>query len=589
MKKIKKSISDLMNLFSSKQKKYFVILVLLMIFAAMLETLATALMLPLMNVILSNMSYFDSDIMTWLYQTIGNNNRESFLVRMTLIIAMLYLVKGIMSYVNNNLQQRYVAQTRKKTADKLFKAFINKPYSFHLSSTTSDMQRAVITDVEWLCFFVSAFMTLSSEFFVLLIMCIALLFINPMITIAAFFFLLGIMIFITAVISKKVKKAGEKNRLQNIEMLTWVQQTIGGLKSILVNNRKEYFINGFKRSVDEYAKYNCEYQTIFALPRIIMESITMAGIFAIMSILIGTMSNVETLLPTLATFAVAAIRLIPSAKRISDSLNQMKYYAPSIEQISNTLNSVEIENAVKQTEGTLKGNDLGKDICISNITFGFPDSDKNLYNDFSLNLPLKKSIAFIGGTGSGKTTLADIILGLHRPKSGSVKVRDESILNNKDWWAQQIGYIPQIIYLCDDTIKNNVAFGIPNDKIDESKVWRALEEAQLDEYVKSLPNGINTITGENGIRLSGGQRQRIGIARALYSNPQILVLDEATSALDNDTEKAIMQSINYLSKEKTLIIIAHRLTTIEKCDFIYKIENGMAECVKYEDIINENK
>lgn len=578
-------IVNLFKLFTKKQKRTFYSLVVLMILAAIMETIATALMLPLMNVMISNSTFSDSKIMIFLFAIIGSNETHLFLLRMTLIIAGVYLIKGILAFFNNYLQQRFVANNRRSLAKLLFDAFLDKSYGFHLMSSTADMQRAVITDVDWYCFFINSFMTLLAEGFILCIMFIALLIMDPIITIMAVVLLFGSMLLITCVVSGKVRTAGEKNRLQSVEMLKWVQQTIGGLKNILVNYRKKYFSNNFMKSVNSYSKYNCQYQTVFALPRIIMETVSMVGIFLMMAVLLFFKSDVEALLPMLATFAIAAVRLIPSAKRISDSINQMKYYGPSLENIFLTLEDKDCRHVSdKITHCNIQSSNMDElnadsiDIC--DITFAFEDAEKPLYSDFSLSLPLNKSIAFIGSTGSGKTTLADIILGLHQPQKGSVKVGNRNILENKEWWSKQIGYIPQSIYLCDDTIRSNVAFGYSTEEIDDKKVWKALKEAQLDEYIRDLPQGINTVTGENGIRLSGGQRQRIGIARALYTNPKILVLDEATSALDNDTEKAIMDSINYLSKEKTLIIIAHRLSTTEKCDLIYKIEFGKAELIK---------
>lgn len=579
MKNFKQWILGLSGIFSFKQKRTLFVLVCMMAFLAVIETLATAIILPFMNVLIADTSISESSAMEWLYSFIGDSDKKTFLLRMTLITSFIYVLKGGVTYANNFFQQKFVAGNRIMLSEKLFISFLHKPYSFHLNNTTADMQRAVITDVEWFCFFISAFMTLLSEGLILVIMCVALMFIHPYISLLAMLLLIGTMVFITFVVSGKVRVAGEKNRQQNIKMLNWVQQTVGGLKTILVNHREKYFIDNFGMSVKEYARYNCEYQTIFALPRIIMESVSMVGIFLIMAVFLMVGSEVETLLPVLATFAIAAIRLIPSAKRVSDSLNQMKYYAPSIEKIIEALDhSQQGETAANLDSGTLHGEDIGEKIEVDNITFSF-DGDSTIYHNFSLSIPIGKSIAFIGTTGSGKTTLVDIILGLHIPQKGTVKIKGENILNNKTWWSKKIGYIPQSIYLCDDSIRNNIIFGAEDSGSDD-RVWSALEEAQLAEFVKTLPDGIHTLTGENGIRLSGGQRQRIGIARALYSNPQVLVLDEATSALDNDTEKAIMDSINYLAKDKTLIIIAHRLSTTEKCDLIYKIERGKIVNVK---------
>lgn len=226
--------------------------------------------------------------------------------------------------------------------------------------------------------------------------------------------------------------------------------------------------------------------------------------------------------------------------------------------------------------------ELVDSIEVKNISFGYKDAESRLYSDLSLTIPAKKSVAFVGTTGSGKTTLADIILGLHRPEKGVVLADGIDVSKCPEWWSEMIGYIPQFIYLCDDTIRANVAFGVNEAEINDDLVWKVLERAQMKEFVRSLPEGLNTVIGENGVRLSGGQRQRIGIARALYFKPQFLVMDEATSSLDEETEKAIVDSINELSGTLTLLIIAHRLSTIKECDLIYRIENGCASLEKGE-------
>lgn len=578
MKQLKKWVLQVTTIFSKAQKKRMVGLILLMVFVAVLETLATTLMLPLMNSMIGTAQMQSSATMQLLYSVIGAKNSDIFLIRMSIIIAIIYILKGILLFLNNYLQQKFVADNRKRLSKNLFNIYIKKPYSFHLNNTTADVQRAVITDVDWYCYFINALMILISELFVMLLLFIVLIAMSPQITIMAMI-LLGTSILITSkFISKKVREAGEQNRIHSMKMAKWVQQTVGALKSILINKRENYFSVQFQKSANDFAYYNCQYMTIFALPRIVMETVSMAGIFIIMAILLVFSENPQVILPVLATFAIAAVRLMPSAKRISDSLNQLKYYAPAVEKIYKVIgetNKQAIDNTKWNIINTkkLKVDDI---ICIQNVIFGFDNSDTKLYHDFSLEIPLHHSTAFIGQTGSGKTTLVDIILGLHQPEKGDVKVGGVSIFENREWWAKQIGYIPQSIYLCDDTIKKNIAFGYSDEDIDDNRVWKCLEDAQLDDFVRKLPKGIDTITGENGIRLSGGQRQRIGIARALYSNPQILVLDEATSALDSETEKAIMDAIQSLSKEKTLIIIAHRLSTIKDCDYIYTINKGTA-------------
>jgi len=291
--------------------------------------------------------------------------------------------------------------------------------------------------------------------------------------------------------------------------------------------------------------------------------------------------NLGQMLPTLATFALAAIRLMPVASRVTSALAEIGYMRPSLEAVYRLLCEVR-ENALGDAHPNpiqLSASNfdlLRQGVSVKNISFAFPGADKLLFENLSLDIPANTSVALIGVTGAGKTTLSDIILGLHTPSAGHALADGRDIFAHKDWWAAKVAYVPQLIYLFDDTIRINVAFGCPAKEIDDDRVWKCLKEAQMQEFVEALPHKLDTVTGENGIRLSGGQRQRLGIARALYANPSFLVMDEATSSLDNDTEQAIMETITLLKGKMTLLIIAHRLTTIQDCDLVYRIEHGRA-------------
>jgi len=277
---------------------------------------------------------------------------------------------------------------------------------------------------------------------------------------------------------------------------------------------------------------------------------------------------------TMSVFAVAAYRLLPSFNRISGYLSRIMFNKVSVDAIYEDLKAVEELEKVEREEDNSSAIKFEKDIRVDNMSFKYPDSEKNVISDVDILIPKNKSVAFIGPSGAGKTTLADIILGILYPQKGGIKVDGVGISGNSKAWKEKLGYIPQAIFLTDDTIKRNIAYGIDDAEIDEKRIQEVINEAQLREYVDSLPDGIETEIGERGVRLSGGQRQRIGIARALYSNPEILVLDEATSALDTETETAVMEAINHLSGKKTMIIIAHRLSTIENCDIVFEIKDG---------------
>ena len=393
--------------------------------------------------------------------------------------------------------------------------------------------------------------------------------------------LIIILILSNLLLRKRVIQIGKKVRSTGTEVNKWIYQTTGAFKGIIVNKKQSFFIEKFSHATKESAGAVAMNETLSILPGVMVETVSLGAIFFAMALFSYFGGDAKNVLPVVATFAIAIVKLMPSMKKVGGALTSLQYNTPSLSALYQIIddNFYKEEKYWRQLSANetphVKQTELQEKIEIKNVTFKFEDAEKPLFENISFEIPIGKSIAFVGSTGAGKTTLADIILGLHIPDEGQVMVDNIDIHKEPIWWAEKIGYIPQQIYLCDDTIQNNVAMGIEEKDIDEKKVWDCLKSAQIDEFVKELPNGLNTITGEAGIRLSGGQKQRIGIARALYSNPQFLVLDEATSALDHDTEKAIMEVIDNLAGKKTMLIIAHRLSTIKNCDIVYRIENGL--------------
>lgn len=291
--------------------------------------------------------------------------------------------------------------------------------------------------------------------------------------------------------------------------------------------------------------------------------------------------EIETLVPTLGAFAMAAVKLMPSANRIVGAISSISYSMPAVDKLIEHLDALaEFEkNGITYDSAKKADVDLVIDerVELRNITYHYPNTEKNVLEDASMVIPVGKSVGIVGTSGAGKTTAVDIMLGLLRPQVGNVLVDDVDVMNDYQGWMSHIGYIPQMIFMLDSSIRANVAFGVKPEEIDDEQVWHCLEEAQLAEFVRGLPEGLDTMIGERGVRISGGQRQRVGIARALYENPDLLLFDEATSALDNETEAAIMESINSLHGKKTMVIIAHRLQTIEGCDIVYRVKDGKIE------------
>ncbi|MFQ9650146.1 MAG: ABC transporter ATP-binding protein [Enterocloster sp.] len=361
-------------------------------------------------------------------------------------------------------------------------------------------------------------------------------------------------------------------------MNKWILQAFQGIKEVKVTNTEMYFLKNYDNAYSIYAITQRKNQMRGVLPRPVMECVCISGVLSIMSFEVYRGTDITTFIPTLSVFAVAAVRILPSFNRITNNISTIMFNRTAVDNVYKDLYDTEMNMDYQNKRGSQQNVELKfeKEIILDKITFSYPDSDKKVLNQLDLRIPKNASVAFIGTSGTGKTTLADVILGLLKPTSGYVYVDGNNVHKNITAWHELIGYIPQQIYLMDDTIKSNIALGIPAKEVNERQLWAALDEAQLSEFVRSLPLGINTVVGERGAKLSGGQRQRIGIARALYHNPQILILDEATSSLDNETEKTVMESIEKLHGRRTIMIIAHRLSTIENCDLVYEIKDGKA-------------
>lgn len=355
-----------------------------------------------------------------------------------------------------------------------------------------------------------------------------------------------------------------------------------GIKEIKIARRERYFINEYSKCGAGYVSAVQRYNLYNATPRLLIETLAIAGMILYLMIQLLQGTAAADIVPQLGLLAVAAMRLIPCANRINNHLTSISYFEPFFMGVSDNLQEeIRDENVDYSAETYLRKEEVEKlpvrkEIVLQDITYKYPNSETLIFDHAEMKIPIGKSVGIVGTSGAGKTTIVDILLGLLQLESGRILADGVEVREHYASWLKNIGYIPQSIFMIDSTIRRNVAFGCPDEEIDDDKVWEALREAQLDEFVRGLPEGLDTGIGERGIRISGGQRQRIGIARALFEDPEVLVLDEATSALDNETEAAIMDSINRLHGRKTLIIIAHRLQTIEKCDMVYRVVDGKA-------------
>ena len=379
------------------------------------------------------------------------------------------------------------------------------------------------------------------------------------------------------IIKPKMSALGSKNQAIQSRIAKWRIQAIYGIKDVKVLHREAFFADNYEGSGKIGAAYSKKHAVMNNIPRLLIETVFMTSILLYIMYYIVAGNDIATLVPMLSAFAVAAMRLLPSVNRINTYLTDVSYFRPCLDYVYENMNINEISRRNNQAllpVDETKSMNLQDKIELKDIVYAYPNTDKFIFDHAHMEVPYGKSVGIMGPSGAGKSTIVDILLGLLKVQEGAITCDGDNIFDNYPAWLAQIGYIPQSIYLVDEPIRNNIAFGIADEEIDDERIWQVLEEAQLKDFIKTLPEGLDTTIGDRGVRLSGGQRQRLGIARALYHNPEILVFDEATSALDNETEQAVMDAINSFHGKKTMVIIAHRLNTIEKCDIIYKVDGG---------------
>ena len=569
-------VKKLRYVFDRKDKIKLVGLAILMVIGSVLELLAVAVFNPFIEVLMQTSSIEDDSFLKLFFTHIHLNGIEQYLVVLSALIAVIYLVKNIYLSFLQNVILSFSYTTRMNLATRLLTTYMNEPYTFHLSKNIAEMQRCLQSDTSQFMSLINSCLQLTVEMVTCLALAAYLFHTSHSITVVIGVLLL-LCIGLFFMISKKVSsRLGRQNENYNAKLFQWINQSLGGIKELKILQREEYFIDSYKTNYKKLiwgARVN---ELIAALPKYIVETVAMVGlVFAIIIKLLFGHGALETFIPQIAVFAVAAFRLLPSVGRINAYINSIMYNKASLDMIYDDLKEIDSE-PVQEIEWQEKKEKwiFTKGVTVEHVSYHYPDSDVEVLHDISLEIPKGKTVALIGPSGAGKTTLADIILGLLPPVSGVVRMDQHNVYENLRSWREKLGYIPQSIYLSDDTIRNNVAFGIYEAQIDDNAIWKALEKAQLKEFVQGLENGLDTYVGDRGVRLSGGQRQRIGIARALYHDPEILVLDEATSALDSSTEQAVMESIESLQGLKTMIIIAHRLTTIKNADLVYEVSGG---------------
>ncbi len=579
MNELVDTTKKLLLLFDRGEKKKLLILFFMMIIAALFETFGIGVIVPFVGIVTNPSIIKEHSSINFLYKLFNFQSTTSFLIFSVCILLIIFILKNLYIILFQNAQNRVILNQQVKLSRRLFREYLSKPYIFHIQRNSSDLLRNVNIEVQNLFqgIIMSAFLLLTE---LLVIACILglLLYTNTLSTLVASILLGGSVYLFFKVFRKKVNELAKEQQAVSGTMIKWVNQGLGASKEVKVSGKESFFVNAYTSKSQINANIKRYKIMLEQSPRLFIETILVIIVLVMVLIIILQGKNTSNIVSTMALFAMAAFRLMPSINRVMAAITSIRFSKPSLSVIYEDLftnNNIYPTQINCDSKLNINENKAFTDsIELMNVSFRYPNQQEYSLKDISLSIQIGHSVAFIGESGAGKTTLVDMILGLFEPEKGSILVDGKNIVELKSVWQKKIGYIPQTIFLTDDSIRENVAFGILKDQIDDHAVWKALEQAQLKGFVKSLPSGLNTPVGEHGIRLSGGQRQRIGIARALYHNPEIIFMDEATSALDTDTEKDIMTAIDGLKGEKTLIIIAHRLSTIKNCDTVFKMSNG---------------
>lgn len=574
------ALHKLSHMLSSRQKKMSAVVFVLIVLGSLAETAGVSAILPLVTAILTPEKLLHQPVYIRIADLFHLSEPNQVIYLLAIGTVVLYTLICLYLIFVSYARARYAGNIKKELSVYMMNCYLQRGYPFFLENNPNVLYRGVTGDINGVYGEIyEGFRVLAEGITVLSIA--VLLFVTNALMSLCLLAVAGLCLLLVFLVSKrKMHELGEKSRQYETESRKWASQTFHGVKEVMVMHKQDYFAGRFADSSDDLRRINITQTVASESPSYIFEAVCVAGVVAAVCIVLSAGMNSAEFVPVMATMVVAVFRIMPSLGRISNSINIMLFDMPSMNAAYKNFTAA--EQYVKETRERVREDDGEQKLSFTDslelrdVCWRYDHTDRDVLKHLNLTIHKDESVAFVGESGSGKSTAADILLGLLHPSEGGVFMDGIDILTIPGSWSRIIGYVPQFVYILDDTIRNNVAFGVPQEEIDDDRVWDALRRARLETYVRSLPDGLETTLGDQGVRFSGGQRQRIAIARALYYDPEILIFDEATSALDNQTENEVMDAINGLQGSKTLIIVAHRLSTIRNCDRVYEIRDGIA-------------
>jgi len=560
------------------EKRSLGIILGLLLLGSLLETFSLGLVIPIIG-ILANGDFARRFPDVYLF--IGSPSRELLTIYALIFLVFVYICKTIFLIWSAWVQKGFSTSVTARLGRLLFSNYLRKPYSFHVEVNSSELIRNVQNSASLMSGLIEPILSALADGFVALGLLTLMFVFEPVGTISTLA-IFGTCAFLFNKFSKdKIKKWGESQNFHKGMVLKHLQQGFGGVKDVVVLDKQEYFVEEFSKHLEANARVQKHFSIAQSIPRYGLEILALVGLATLVTSMSLAGKNISEIVPVLGLFGATAFRLIPAVNRGISNLQLFNLSLPALNGIYPDLSKPILK------ESHVELYELLNEISVSNVSFTYPSAQTETLSNITLTIKKGEAIGLIGTSGSGKSTFVDVLLGLFEPSIGQINVDGKSIYRDLSGWRKIIGYVPQDVYLFDDTLERNIAYGIENSSIDQESLKRSLSQSQLGTFVESLKDGLQTIVGERGVRLSGGQIQRIGIARALYHDPEILILDEATSALDQETERGVMDSVRALKGSKTVVVVAHRLSTVEYCDRLYKFEGGkIIDFGKFEEVIN---